>query len=164
MKIHSRIDDDDDDMGGPSSTIEYKTSPFSTPKTSNRSRRTTIEAYSAMQCTTPQGTPSKRLSYFPIQIANTTPKPAKGAKYATRLAIMDKPQEVRVTGRDIQKTVPTVDTDRLKKRQMSIAGLNESVILECPTESPSVDKKGDLFCRLKNETAPILAKQLDTSF
>lgn len=124
-----------------------------------------------MQQSTAQGTPSKRLSYLPVEIANTTPKPLKGAKYSLRakhLAIMDTPQEVLVTGKEIQKSArkkcPTVDTDHLKERQVTI-GPNESVILDIPLESsPPSEENGDLISRLKN-TKPraIVAKQLDTS-
>lgn len=122
-----------------------------------------------MQQSTPQGTPSKRLSYLPVEIANTTPKPLKGAKHSSRLAIMNTPQRVLVTGKEIQKSAqekcPTVDTDRLKERQVTITAPNESVILECPPESPpSAEKKGDLLSRLMSAKSAIIARQLDTSF
>lgn len=154
-------------MDEPSSAKENKTSQstFLTPKASTRSRRTTMEAYSAMQLSTPQSTPTKRLSHVSVEIANTTPKPAKGAKHSSRLAIMDKPKEVHVTGDEIQKIVhakcPTADTDRLKKRDVFIAGPNVSLI--ATIESPPSDKKCDLFGSLKNKTAntPLLAKEID---
>lgn len=158
-------------MDEPSSAKENKTSQstFLTPKASTRSRRTTMEAYSAMQLSTPQSTPTKRLSHVSVEIANTTPKPAKGAKHSSRLAIMDKPdkpKEIHVTGDEIQKLVhakcPSADTDRLKKRDVFIAGPNVSLIAECPKSSPS-DKKRDLLGSLKNKTAntPLLAKEID---
>lgn len=155
-------------MDEPSSTKEHKTSQstFSTPKASTRNRRTTIDAYSAMQRSTPQGTPTKRLSYVPVEIANTTPKPAKGAKHSKQLAIMDKPQEIHVTGKQIQKLVrakcPAADTDRLIKREMTIGGPDESLIAEC-LESPPAEKKGDLLSQLKNNAAktPIIVKEYD---
>lgn len=158
-------------MDEPSPTKDNKTSKstFSTPRASNRNRRNTIEAFSAMQCSTPQSTPSKRLGYVPVEIARTTPKPSKGAK-RTPLAIMDTPQEMKllVTGKDIQKSVhekcPTVDTNRLRKRRISIDGPNESVIAECPPESPPAEKNGDLFSRLASAKKPIVVKRIDTSF
>lgn len=114
---------------------------------------------------TPQGTPSKRLNYLPVEIASTTPKPLKGAKHP---AILNTSQKVRVTGKDIQKSVqakcPTVDTDRLMKRQMSLAGRNESLIAECPPESPPAEKNRDFLSSLKNVKTPLLVKQIDISF
>lgn len=164
-----RTDDDDDDTDQPSPTKKFKLSQstFSTPKSSHRRRRTVHETHSIVQHSTPKSTPrstpSKLLS---LEVATTTPKPLKGTKHSSRLAIMNTPQKVHVSGKDIQKSVktkcPTIDTDRLKNRgDITISGRGESLVVECQIESPAAS---DILSRLKNETKPFIAKQIDTSF
>lgn len=146
---------------------------YSTPKTGKRGTRTNHESYSAMHYSTssrtPSSTPTKRLSYLPFELASTTPKPTKAPKQSARLAIMRTPQEIRLTGKDVQKSVKakclSVDTDRLKNRQLRIAGPRESLVLECPPEVSSAEKiGGDFLFRKKLEPQAMIAKKVDISF
>lgn len=120
-----------------------------------------------MQYSTPTRTPSKRLSYVKLEIASTTPKPTKVLKHSSRLSILRTPQEIHLSGKDIQKSVkaqcPTVDTDRLKKRQFKIAGPKESLVVEYSPEVSSVERKCDFLYRMKGDKQPLVAKQIDTS-
>lgn len=158
-------------MDEPSPTKENGTSQtiFATPKVGRRSTRMSQESRSNMQYSTPVKTPSKRLSYLPLEVASTTPKPLKGAKKSSRLAILPaSPQEIHVSGKDIQKSVkakcPTLDTHRLKSKGRMSIGPRESLLVECPPESPTVEKKVDILFRMKNDKTPLVAKQIDTSF
>lgn len=105
--------------------------------------------------------PSKRLSYVQFEVASTTPKPTKSSKQSPRSAIM------RLTGKDVQKSVkaqyPSVDTHRLKDRQFEI-GPRESLLVECPPEVSSVEKKGDFLSQLKAEKLAFIVKEIDNSF
>ena len=153
---------------GVSPSKKYKQfhSGFSTPTTRNRRTCTKHESYNEERYSTPSNTSSHRSSFVQLEIANTTPKSTKGR----RLAIMHAQQEICLSGKDIQKSVKSklpmlsmADTDRLKERQVKIAGPGQSLAVECPTEDASTEENGDLLTKMRNRRSLMVVKQIDAS-
>lgn len=164
VNLITQIDDESFDED----SNEASPTKWSTPKSSNH-KTSNYEAYSETQYCTQSGTPTKRASYLQIEIANTTPKPAKASKKSHRSSISHSVQKICISGKDVQKSIqkkcPTADIDRLKSRQITIDKPGESLLIECsPVVAPKQGSGGDILSRLKRKSEALAVRQRDQSF
>lgn len=158
---------DDEDEPSPKKKSKKSQPNFSTPKFSN-TRSTRMNYETSYSTTENDGTPTKQLGYLQIEVANTTPIPIKMPKNSRRSAITQSPQEIHVSGKDLQKSVkgmcPTADINRLKNRHMTIDEPNTSLHVACTPGGTPNEKKGDILFLMKKKPTPLVVKQIDNSF